>query len=335
METVNQRYTLQTINDVIFRGFDYSLPESTIKIISEISLQVGAPDYVRTPVFQKRENPLKNETSVSQKDIFKKKRGNKQQENVSDDWNGIRSANSTSFQSTKIEDKTGIDAQIDNIRAYLNKLTDKNYIDMCNKIIDIIEQLISENTSPEDLMRISTILFDIASTNRFYSKMYANLYSDLCNKYDIFKTTFDKNLANFANVFNYIEYVDPNVDYDKFCENNKINEKRKSLSAFYINLMINGIIPKKTIVTITRNLLNQVYTFIMQDDKKNEVDELTENIYILYKKDIYSEDNGDEYEKIQGHTIDEIINKISQSKVKDYKSLTNKSLFKFMDMIDI
>jgi hypothetical protein len=335
METINQRYTLQTINDVIFRGFDYSLPESTIKIISEISLQVGAPDYVRTPVFQKRENPLKNETSVSQKDIFKKKRGNKQQENVSDDWNGIRTANSTSFQSTKIEDKTGIDMQIDNIRAYLNKLTDKNYLDMCNKIIDIIQQLISENTSPEDLMRISTILFDIASTNRFYSKMYANLYSDLFNKYDIFKTTFDKNLANFANVFNYIEYVDPNVDYDKFCENNKINEKRKSLSAFYINLMINGIIPKKTIVTITRNLLNQVYTFIMQDDKKNEVDELTENIYILYKKDIYDEDTGHEYEKIQGHTIDEIIHKISQSKVKDYKSLTNKSLFKFMDMIDI
>ena len=31
----------------------------------------------------------------------------------------------------------------------------------------------------------------------------------------------------------------------------------------------------------------------------------------------------------------EIIEKIANSKVKDYKSLTNKTLFKFMDLIDM
>ena len=31
----------------------------------------------------------------------------------------------------------------------------------------------------------------------------------------------------------------------------------------------------------------------------------------------------------------EIIEKIANSKVKDYKSLTNKSLFKFMDLIEM
>ena len=33
--------------------------------------------------------------------------------------------------------------------------------------------------------------------------------------------------------------------------------------------------------------------------------------------------------------INEIIEKVAKSKVKDYKSLTSKSLFKFMDLIDI
>ena len=332
MEIIKNRYTLQTINDIIFQGFDYSLPESTVKIISEIALQVGAPDYVRTPVFQKRENILKSDNSI----INKKKRGNKGIENINDeDWNIIRSSNVQSFQSTKLEEKTGTDAQIDSIRVLLNKLTDKNYIDMRNKIIDIIEQLISTNISSQELTRISSTLFDIASMNRFYSKIYADLYSDLSVKYDIFKKTIDNNLSKFSDLFNYIDYVDPNINYDKFCENNKKNEKRKSLSAFYINLMINEIIPKKTIMIITRNLLDLIYTFIMQDDKKNEVDELTENIFILYKKDIYEVDNGDEYEKIEGNTIKEIVVKIAESKVKDYKSLTNKSLFKFMDMIDM
>ena len=65
MTTKNLRYNLETINDIIFQGFDYSLPEKTMKIISEIALQVGAPDYVRTPVFQKRENPLKSEQQIA------------------------------------------------------------------------------------------------------------------------------------------------------------------------------------------------------------------------------------------------------------------------------
>jgi hypothetical protein len=99
--------------------------------------------------------------------------------------------------------------------------------------------------------------------------------------------------------------------------------------------MINGIIDKVQIMLITRNLLDQIYRFISIEDKKNEVDELIETIAILYKKDIYHHDDGDSYEKIDGFTINEVIEKIAKSKVKDYKSLTNKALFKFMDLIDM
>jgi hypothetical protein len=330
------RYNLETINDIIFKGFDYSLPEETMKIISEISLQVGAPDYVRTPIFQKRDNSMKSDHNFGEKENLKKRKGNKSMEVVNDeDWDVIRTS-AHAFQSTKIEEKVGVNLQIDIIRSYLNKLTDKNYIDMRNKIIDVIDQLIIENINSEEMIRVSTIVFDIASTNRFYSKIYADLYSDLSLKYEILKTMIETNLNKFAELFDSIEYVDSNLNYDKFCENNKRNEKRKSLSAFYINLMINGIIPEKTVMNITRNLLNQIYTFISMDDKKNEVDELTENIAILYKKDMYDDVDGVvKYSQIDGFTISEVIEKIAKSKVKDYKSLTNKSLFKFMDIIDM
>jgi hypothetical protein len=335
MATKTLRYNLDTINDIIFQGFDYSLPDKTMKIISEIALQVGAPDYVRTPVFQKRENPMKSEQQVAQKENFKKKKGNKGMEIVNDeDWDVIRTS-AQAFHSTKIEENVGVNAQIDIIRSYLNKLTDKNYSDMLSKIIEVIERLISENIQPEEMTRVSTIVFDIASNNRFYSKIYADLYSDLSSKYVFLLSMIEDNLSKFADLFNFIEYVDAAVNYDTFCENNKKNEKRKSLSAFYINLMENGIISKKTIMVITKNLLSQIYQFISQEDKKNEVDELAENVAILYKKELYNNDNGDEYSKIEGYSIAEVIEKIAKSKVKDYKSLTNKSLFKFMDMIDM
>jgi len=337
-KTMRHVYTLEKINEILYQGFEYKLPDENLAIISKLSSEVGSPDYIKTPVFQKRENPMKVEPSVYSKESSSgggggghKKRRGKANEIVNDeDWDQLRT-----FQTTKIEEKTGIDTQIDNIRVNLNKMSDKNYSDMRNKIIDIIDNLIVENITAEEMVRVSSIIFDIASTNRFYSKMYADLYSDLSSKYDTLKNTFENNFKKFVDLFNIIEYVDPKVNYDKFCEINKSNEKRKALASFYLNLMINGIIDKVQIMLITRNLLDQIYRFISIEDKKNEVDELIETIAILYKKDIYQHDDGDSYEQIDGFTINEVIEKIAKSKVKDYKSLTNKALFKFMDLIDM
>jgi hypothetical protein len=327
------KYTLNDINNIIFQGFDYKISNETLEIISLLAMQVGSPDYVKTPIFQKRENLLKNEVSkevdvnVNVKETnVKKRRGNKPIEVVNDeDWNSIRS----SFQP-----KTGLDSDIDLIRVYINKITEKNYIDMRNKITDIVERLESSN-STTDLTNISVNIFDIASSNRYYSKIYADLYSDLSCKFNFIKLAYQDNLTRFTELFNNIEYVEPSENYDRFCEINKINEKRKSLASFYLNLMLNGIISKLQIMTITRNLLNNVYNFISMDNKKNEADELTETIAILYKKELYEDDEGCDYEQIDGYTINEIIEKIAKSKVKDYKSLTNKALFKFMDLIDM
>ena len=147
------------------------------------------------------------------------------------------------------------------------------------------------------------------------------------------KGSFEESLSRFSELFNCIEYIDPKVDYDKFCKINKDNEKRKALGAFFINLSINGIIPTLTIINITRTLLSQIHMYISEENKKNEVDELTENVALFYKKDFYERDIA--YELIEGYTITEIIEKISHSKVKDFKSLTNKTIFKFMDMIDM
>jgi hypothetical protein len=332
MTTMALRYTLEQVEDIIFKGFDYRIPDDVMEKISNLAMQVGSPDYVKTPVFKKRENPMKAEPEStlpanSTKEFTKKRKGNKSMEVLNDDdWETVRT-----FQTTKIESKTGIDAEFDSIRAMINKMTDKNYTDLKNKIVDIIEKIVSENTDT-DLSGIGGNIFDIASSNRYYSRIYADLYAELSSKFEFIKTKYQENFEKFTGLFNNIEYVDPNVNYDKFCEINKVNEKRKSLAAFYINLMNCGVISKSEIIQITRNLLSKIYEYISLENKKNEVEELTENIAILYKKDLYE---SEEYEKIEGFTIGEIIEKIANSKVKDYKSLTNKALFKFMDLIDM
>jgi len=335
--TIKLKYTLEQFNDITLNGFKFDFPEETLKIISEIALEVGSPNYVKTPVFQKRVNPLKQE-SILQKEndnfkhtdnLNKKRRGNKSMEVLNeDDWETLRV-----FQTTKIEQKVGLDAQIDLVRSHLNKMSDKNYLETKNKIVDVIENMIKDVVDNDEITKLGIIIFEIASTNRFYSKMYADLYSDLIKNFQIMEDIFQKNFDNFMSLFDNIEYVEPNVDYNKFCKINKDNEKRKALASFFINLMNNNIISKVQIINIIRNLTNKIYTYINQDNKKNEVDELTENVAILYKKELFNENVG--YDLIDNMTISEIIEKIAHSKSKNYLSLSNKSIFKFMDLIDM
>lgn len=330
MTTKHLSYSLEQIENIIFNGFDYQLPTKTLEIISNLAMQVGSPNYDKTPIFKKRENPMKVEPVTNiQKDGGKKRRGKATEILNDEDWNTVRT-----FQTTKFETNTGIDGDFDSIRSLINKLTDKNYKDMCDKIFEIIDKIVSEN-SGANLSNIGTNIFEVASSNRYYSKIYANLYTDLSNKYEFIREKYQENLEQFVDLFNNIEYVDPNENYDRFCEINKINEKRKSLATFYINLMNNGIISQIEIMKITRNLLANVYEFISLENKKNEIEELTEIIAILYNKKLYEDDDGDNYEQIEGYTINEIIEKIANFKVKDHKSLTNKALFKFMDLIDM
>lgn len=330
------KYNLKDFSNITFNGFNFELPADTVNIISELTLQVGSPSYIKTPIFQKR-NPgsINNlENNVRDKEVNNKKKKNKNIEILNDeDWEAIRT-----FQATKIEQKVGIDAQIDIIRLHINKMSDKNYIDMRNKIVEVIEKIINENSENNDeINRVSSIIFDIASTNRFYSKNYADLYSDLINNYEPMKKVFEDNFNQFINLFNNIEYVEPNENYDKFCKINKDNEKRKALSSFFINLMKNNIISRDKIIKIIENLLNQLINYINENDKKNEVDEITENISILYCNDLFNKDNKEEEFNINigGLNISDTINKLAHSKTKDYKSLTNKSIFKYMDMIDM
>jgi hypothetical protein len=328
MARVQNKYTLNDFNNIIINGFNYQLSEETIKIISSLASEVGSPNYVKTPNFQKKEpkvigndNTLNSEVNP----LLKRKKGGKNATEILNDevWETMRT-----FQVTKIEQKQGVNAQIDIIRSHLNKLTDKNYLDIRLKIFEIIESI-----PKEDIVKVSLIIFDIASTNRFYSKLYADIYSELIDSCETMREVVDESLSKFLTLFNDIQYVEPSIDYDKFCEINKNNEKRKSLATFFLNLMVNNVISKEKIIQIMKILLEQIISLIYQENKKNEVDEIAENINILFKKELYENDKTNNL--IDGCTIIEIVYKIANSKVKDYKSLTNKTIFKFMDMVEM
>lgn len=323
--TMAMRYTLQDFIDITFNGFDIKLPDETLVMITELSQQVGSPTYIKTPTFQKRENIL-NDTSESE---FKKKKRNKVTEILSDtDWETIRS-----FQTTKIEQRTGIDGQIDLLRFWLNKMTDKTFSESCNNILNILNQLIQEGTVSTDMTKIGNSIFEIASNNRLFSKLYADLYCTLIEKFEIMKDVFNENLKTFMGLFNNIEYVDPEKDYDRFCKNNIDNERRKALSLFFVNLTTNKVINEIVLQKMTCTLLSMLMTFMKEENKKNEVDEITENVSILYS---YNKHLFDLCEQLfDGDKFLVAIEKLANCKAKTYPSLSSKAIFKFMDLIEM
>lgn len=313
------KYTLQDFMNITFNSFDFALPDDTMELINKLSCQVGSPTYIKTPLFQKRD--MKDVNVLN----FKKKKNNGK--NVEEDWDTLRS-----FQTTKLEQKVGIDVQIDLIRSYLNKMTDRNFVEIKNKITELLDKLIEDGIEQEDITKIGENIFEIASNNRFYSKLYADLYSELIQKYDVMKLLFENSLNAYMDLFATIEYVDASEDYDKYCKINKINESRKAISNFFVNLMMNSIISKEVINNLIVSLFKQIHIFIYEDNKKNEVDELVENVSILYRKEVVEKFNS---EVVDGLTVLDLIDKLAKSKSKNFNSLSNKSIFKFIDLVEM
>jgi hypothetical protein len=343
---ITKQYTISDYEDITNAGFVCNLSQETLDIISKLSEQVGAPTYIKTPIFLKKEgrNPLGigggggggggigsgagAGLGIGGISSFKKSK-NKPSEITDEDWDIIRS-----FQTTQKHVSEGIEKNIENIRGSLNKITDANEDAMIKDIKSEISQLIEHDTSHENMMKIGYSIFNIASSNSFYSALYARLFKSLMNDYDIFKNIFEDNFKEFINLFDSIEFVDPKKNYDKFCEYTKTNDKRRAMSLFVVNLMINEIITKEEIIEIIKQLQTLILSYVRKPERSNEVEELTENLFIIVTKSMKYLGKDDTLESWEKISEDLRFVSILKPKMKEYPSITNKTIFKHMDILE-
>ena len=340
---ITKQYTISDYEDITNAGFTCILSQKTLDIISKLSEQVGAPTYIKTPIFLKKEGRSSmgmgmgnmigggsgGTGSIGGGSGFKKPK-TKSSEITDEDWDVIRA-----FQTTQKHVSEGIEKNMENIRGYLNKITDMNEEAMVKDIKAEISQLISHDTSQENMMKIGHAIFNIASSNSFYSALYARLFKSLMSDYDIFKKIFEDNFKEFMNLFESIEFVDHKKNYDKFCEYTKTNDKRRAMSLFVVNLMINNIIDKDEIIEIIKQLQTLIMNYIRKTDKSNEVEELTENLFIIItkSKDFLTKD--ETTKEAWGCIVKNIeFITIMKPKMKEYPSITNKTIFKHMDIFE-
>ena len=297
------------------------LQDETISKINYLAQKVGAPSYKKTPDFRRNHN-----RQVRKDNSGYKKKQSRTTPTTNEDWEAVRN-----FKTTKLERKVeGIDADIDKIRSHLNRLTKKTYDDVLQSIKQIINLVVKDQfTAQENLLKVGNAIFVIGSKNKFWSELYAILYKDLVEHIPIMANICNQNFDQFKDMFNSIEYISPDEDYNEYCVINKKNEGRKGMSNFLTYLMKNNLIEIDRMSALIIGLLGMIDEYMPMEGKDKHIEERAENLSLLVL-------NGSDV--LEKHscwdTIYDKIEELSGLKSSKYPSLTQKTVFKMMDIFD-
>jgi hypothetical protein len=311
-------YAIKDFENIIWKGKHIiTLPDDTIQIINSLTEQVGSPNYIKTPSF-----------TTNDKSFSKKKKKPSDQLNP-DDWNTVRN-----FKKTKLTEKEGIQKDIDALRLLINKLTDKTYDKIIEKIFEAIDIIIdTEYENNDDNMALSTVgyaIFNMATNNKFNSNIYAKLCNELKMKYDFMSHIIDDNINEFMKLFENMKFTSANDDYDKFCETNILNDKRRSMSLFLCNLYSYDVVNFNSIIEYINNIQSQIMNNINNEQDIPKIEELSENLFILLTNISYNTlKNHNDWNNIYQQLV-----QIKNINLQNSCGISHKTKFKHMDILD-
>jgi len=238
-------------------------------------------------------------------------------------WESVRN-----FKATEFAVCEGVAKEKRELGGILNKVSKGKFAEQKTNTLDKIREILgAEDPSIELVQHV----FTLCSTNIFLCDIYAEIYASLAETYPAFTAIIAENIQKYRESIHNIHYVDPDKDYDGFCNYNKINDTRKSTVSFIVHLMNQTIIEKSVVFNILMEFMGFIEGFIQVEGRTNEVDEITENIFLVVSL-VYKTVKNNSY------WIEHILPKItemSKRKTKEYKSLSSRAVFKYMDLMDM
>ena len=237
-------------------------------------------------------------------------------------------------------------------------MTDKNYVKQRDEIKEKMKSISVLDADGEghgekekEWRKVGKILFDIASTNKFFSKIYAQLYLELMEEFALFQEIVDTFIEGFILKLQTIQYVDPDKDYDGYCKYTKQQDERKAMTGFLVHLAVGYLAVKgddkaaaekaaaekasemaAKLCQIVAELTEKVVGLIDKESSANEVEEITEILFLFFSvggKTLMEEwKKGADWEE----GVSDKFVFLSKQKVKEHPSLSSRALFKFSDI---
>jgi len=325
MTAIIKQYDITSIQNIITNGSCSLLPEIQ-NIITTLGAEFFEPVDIPQPIRIQRVNSSfeRNKGGGGRKGNGRMKSPKPSSENLEsmmNDWEAVRN-----FKATEKINREGVDKVLCEIRVSLNKLSSVNYSEKKDAVVELI--LTACSTESEYLQPVVDCIFEIMSSNRFISNVYADLYEELIGANECFGNKLNGYLEFFTDAFDVIKYVDPDEDYDGFCKYNKANELQRANATFISNLMIRDMISRVEVMNLILMLQTRAIQYIDEPDKKVDVENLTECIFVFVKacRTTLTEEPG-------WKIIETNVERFTKMKVKEHTSLSSRCIFKYMDMM--
>jgi hypothetical protein len=315
-ETVGERFHLADFNAILFKKcYGYVLPAHYFKLLEELESQLDVSEQpASVPVAPPR----------NRGNSYVHSRPKKREE---EDWEAVRA-----FKATKIEQKVGIEKTVNDVRIALNKMSSSNYEKQKDSVLSLVGAYFSseDSVNEADTERISKAIFDIASTNKFYSEIYAKLYVELAQLHAVFRELLAGFVENFSQNVGALTYVDPDVDYDGYCLYTKSCDNRKATTTFIVNCLKRGLISPDKVFAIIRENLACIDKWVLEEGKTKEVEEIVENLFIVLTL------AKNELKEVGEWTpVTDKVKVLAKTKGKSQVSWSNRAAFKMMDLVEL
>lgn len=217
-----------------------------------------------------------------------------------------------------LNNTNSIDAINNNIRKILNKLSINNYDKLKNEFICYYNTLL---TNEVELDEINNFIFTmLTKNNEIFSELYSSIYANLININNDFSIILNKNINDFLS-------FTKNINYGSI--SNKKNDEYRCLLLFYINCIKKKLLPSDFLFDIINNLFMELFDNIKIENNKIICEVLNEFIFFIITSSYNIIVNDNNYTKIY-----ENITNIKKMKNNDLPSISNKIIFKNMDLYD-
>jgi hypothetical protein len=326
MAVAVRKYTLEDFAEIAQAGFKYSISSATHDIIHALAREVGAPDYVRTPVFSSnREKPRHSN------------RNRRRVQEISDeDWEGIRT-----FQSREKQEVSETEKLVRSLRDAMNRVTQRESIvdTIVEFLEDHVQQAIILNSSDE----LMATFFGTLVTNPLNVRLYATALTRMLSDLDIVSSTVGivisehirKFIREWRDSFDNIVEVNEDEDFDLFCDTNKQNDlrlcKSKFLAHFYNEEYKENdsmIRVRSTLEEATSTLVQKFREQLLATNRIYQAEQIGSSVIeMLCVVELIS----DIYDDVETSSEMDIIQHVIHEGRKGYPSLSNKLLFRLMD----
>lgn len=306
------KYQLSDIENILFNSFVPCLSDYTKETIAFLNAHVSDTE----PIPNSNSKPMKSSKKPNY--IHKK--------DLASTWIQPK----TEFKTTKIDVKDGYEKELNMIRSNMNRLTSSNVSTQIPIICGDIDRFLQE--FPDEKQHLFKLVFDIISMNKYLVKPNALLMRECVLQIPEFLDHIHTHYDAYLNSIYSIEPVDQNIDYNKYCEFIKVNDKRKTFSSFFTELFVHTILTHERFSHIIQFFMDTTRANIDVENKSVMIEELTENIYLIIS---ILKPHWQTLPEEWSTSICQQIKEISLLKSKEHVSLSNRVVFKYMDINDL